>query len=78
MSATMSKRRYQISVLESGHSGIFLYEFCLSTLLEDESEMAYSIQERTDDLLDLKKGESMYFQPVRDLKESKGIILRIA
>ena len=44
---------------------------------DDGSEILYALQEIIDEILDLKRGESMYFQPNRDNKESKGVIVRI-
>ena len=46
-------------------------------LRNDHSELNYALQSVLDDVLDLKKGESMYFQPNRDNDNSKGIIVRI-
>jgi hypothetical protein len=42
-----------------------------------EYEYTYAIQEIEKDVMALRVGESMYFQPCRDDKTSKAIILRI-
>lgn len=41
-------------------------------------EWEYALKDIADTVLDLKLGESMYFQPNRDDKTSKGIIFRIS
>lgn len=43
-----------------------------------EYEYIYAIQDIADKILDLKIGESMYFQPNRDNDLTKGIITRHA
>ncbi len=73
-----SKRKY-IVVGNEGNQ-IFEIEFNLYDLLkvdEYSSEVFYSMQEKTDEILDLKNGESLYFQANRDNENDKGIILRI-
>ena len=73
-----SQRKY-IAVGNEGNQ-IFEIEFNLYDLLkvdEYSSEVFYSIQEKTDEILDLKNGESLYFQANRDNENDKGIILRI-
>ena len=46
---------------------------------EREYEWIYSIQsDHLDEILDLKVGESIFFQPNRDDNKSKGIVTRIA
>lgn len=49
----------------------------LPELLNDGSELVYAFNEILDAVLDLKTGESIYFQPNRDDKNSKGIIVRV-
>ncbi len=44
---------------------------------EDPDELYNALAEIIDEVLDLKQGESMYFQPNRDDNKSKGIITRI-
>lgn len=43
---------------------------------KSEDEYIYALQEMADELLDLKKGESVYFSPNRDNDFEKAIILR--
>lgn len=43
-----------------------------------EFEYIYAVQDRCDEILDLKLNESMYFQFNRDDEDSKGIIKRIS
>lgn len=46
---------------------------------ESEYEWIYAIQSyHLDDILDLKIGENIFFQPNRDDNKSKGIITRIS
>lgn len=49
----------------------------LHDILTGDDEVSYSLQEVINDVLDLKKHESMYFQPNRDNKNSKAIITRV-
>jgi len=76
-----SNRYYTILMVEnngaSRHSDFHISEL-LSTDKPDANqyEFVYAMQEHTDAILDLRKGDSMYFQPNRDDKDSKGIILR--
>ena len=44
---------------------------------KDDVEVYYALQDIFDKVLDLAKCESMYFQPNRDNKDSKGIITRV-
>ena len=74
----ISMRKY-IAVGNEG-AQIFEIEFNFYELVKiDEygSEVLYSIQEMTDKILDLKKGESLFFKANRDNENDKGIILRI-
>ena len=74
----ISKRKF-IAVGNEGNQ-IFEIEFNLYDLLkvnEYSSEVFYSVQDKTDEILDLKNGESLYFQANRDNENDKGIILRI-
>lgn len=75
-----TKRRYKIAVQEN--DAIFKDEFPLTRLDisirgDDDAEYIYALQDRMDDVLDLRRGESMYFQPNRDNESTKGIIVRI-
>ena len=46
---------------------------------DNDFEFIYAIQSYyLDEVLDLKKGENMFFQPNRDDPKSKGIITRVA
>lgn len=74
-----SKRSFEIFIAEAGTSQVVTEN--IHSLLDpkdfgDDYEYKYAAQEITDEILDLKVGESMYFQPNRDDKNSKGIIIR--
>ena len=74
----ISKRKY-VAIGNEG-AQIFEIEFNFYELLkEDENatEVFYAMQGKTDEILDLKNGESLYFQANRDNENDKGIILRI-
>lgn len=71
-----SQRMYEIFIIENGEA-IKLKLSVESIFQESENEYMFALQEITDTVLDLKKGESMYFQPNRDNGKSRGIILRI-
>lgn len=71
-----SQRVYELYIVENGEA-IKLKLAIEMLFTESENEYIYALQEITDDILDLKKGKSMYFQPNRDDKESKGILLRV-
>ena len=75
-----STRKYTIT--EAGENLIqhISYNQTLEQILsnqEDQSETNYSLQERIDEVLDLKVGQSIYFTPSRDQVNSKGVITRI-
>lgn len=71
-----SQRVYELFIVENGDSGKL--KLTIEMLFtESENEYIYALQEIIDDILDLKKGKSLYFQPNRDDKESKGILLRV-
>ncbi len=73
---TNSKREYELSIAECGQTTVSRCR--IDAVLEDDGfEYQYAMQYIIDDVLDLKLNESMYFQPNRDDKSSKGIILRI-
>ncbi len=74
-----SAREYQIVYMEYGTDGIEpIRKITLNQILEDDvSELAYALHEILDDVLDLELYQSMYFQPNRDVGQSKGILLRI-
>ena len=74
----ISNRKY-IAVGNEGNQ-VFEIEFDFYELLkEDENatEVFYAMQGKTDEILDLKNGESLFFQANRDSEKDKGIILRI-
>lgn len=54
-------------------------KFDLNTLVcrEDGTEFEYTIQENTDEILDLNIGDSLYMQIARDEPKAKGIVVRI-
>jgi hypothetical protein len=72
-----SKRTY--SVEESVNGNISNYRIKLTEIMDkaSDSETIYAMQERIDDILDLKLKKAMFFQPNRDDNDSKGIITRI-
>lgn len=45
---------------------------------KNDYEYIYALQEEFDKILDMKEGDSLYFHPNRDDKNSKGIIIRVA
>lgn len=72
-----SKRKYRVLISESGESSI--ERVTINRLLnprENDYEYIYALYDVIDEILDLKNGESLYFQPIRDNKDSKGIITR--
>ena len=74
----ISKRKY-IAIGNEAEQ-IFEIEFDFYELVkidENGSEVFYALQEKTDEILDLKNGESLFFQANRDSVKDKGIILRI-
>ena len=78
--SALSNREYKVIAVESAES--YEVELTFNDILnlddpDDTLELIYAIQEVGDKVLDLKVNESMYFQPYRDMKESKGIIIRI-
>lgn len=82
-----SNRKFNVIVCSSDIGGSVLVsklEIDVETLLHVPSnndnlyEWEYSMKDIADTVLDLKLGESMYFQPNRDDKTSKGIIFRIS
>jgi len=74
-----SNRVYQIAIAEA--SNIYTYDVPLAALIapdkqDNNFEYIYSLRDILDNVLDLKINESMYFQPNRDNKNTKAIILR--
>ena len=74
-----SRRQYRVIATWSNTSDALNKVFSVQELLneDDGTEVRYAVQEVTDELLDLRVNESMYFQPNRDDKDSKGIIVRV-
>lgn len=73
-----SKRKFIVVGVEIDED--FRFEIELEKLLtkdEEATEVMYSLQDEIDSVLDLKKGESMFFRANRDNENCKGIILRI-
>lgn len=76
-------RRFNIQISEQGFTDS-VKNITVERLIEErkneyEYEYIYAIQSyHLDDMLDLKIGESIFFQPNRDDSKSKGIITRIS
>ena len=73
-----SSRRYQIVEMVYGNKGIQpVISMTLNEILQDDSsELAYALWQMLDEILDLQEYQSMYFQPNRDVEQSKAILLR--
>jgi len=73
-----SSRRYQIVEMVYGNEGIQpVISMTLNEILQDDkSELAYALWQMLDEILDLQEYQSMYFQPNRDVGQSKAILLR--
>ena len=73
-----SSRKYQIVQLVYGTEGIEpVLSITLNEILQDDrSELAYALHQMLDEVLDLQEYQSMYFQPNRDVGQSKAILLR--
>jgi len=80
---TNSKRKYEVTIVENGIMNIKGIKISAILTSNDNDpndegyEFEYALQGIVDDVLDLKQGDSMYFQPNRDNGDSKGIILRV-
>lgn len=73
----LSTRKYEIAFTYSNVEEIAKFQITLSEILQKQDfELIYALLDDFDKVLDLKEGESMYFTPNRDNKESKAIILR--
>jgi hypothetical protein len=74
-------RRFNIQISEQGVTDS-IKNVTVERLIEErknEYEYIYAIQSyHLDDMLDLKIGESIFFQPIRDDSKSKGIITRVS
>lgn len=77
---TCSKRKYLCIWNENGElekHTVLLGHFISSSVRTNDYEYIYAMQERVDEILDMKADETIHFQFNRDDKNSKGIILRI-
>ena len=75
---TESERRYVIVASTEGDSPIeCTIDEILNSNESENSEMMYCLYEHTDDVLDLRPFQHMAFQPNRDDKNSKGVIIRV-
>ena len=75
-----SARMYCVICVEFGiisKNNVTLPDLLLINLGGAEMEYKYAMYEKMDEILDLKRLQSMYFQPNRDDDNSKGIITRI-
>jgi len=73
------KREFFLSFVEGSQpSGFSTAIITLDKVVDDNSfEYIYALNEwHVEQMILLKVGESLYFQPIRDDKDSKGIILR--
>lgn len=73
-----SKREFQVAyyMVSLENYEFTLSEFAAELHQNNCSELFYSLDEVIDQVLDLKVGDSMYFQPNRDIPTTKGIIVR--
>ena len=71
-----SKRHF---VIQTSYAGVTEQIGASITEIEEnnEAEVFYALQESMDSVLDLRRNESIYFQPNRDDGNSRGIITRI-
>jgi hypothetical protein len=73
-----SGREYQIVYMEYGTEGIQpVFNMTLNEILSSDFELCYALSEMLDKVLDLAVYQSIYFQPHRDVGQSKAILLRI-
>lgn len=72
-----SKRTYKVVSTENNLNQMDAITLTDLLLSNDDSELFYAMTEVIDEILDLNIGESLYFQPNRDRKNSEGLILRI-
>ena len=71
------RKAYKVQTSENGYCSDHIFVFPRLVGNGDDWEYIYAMNERKDEIEKLKIGESLYFQPIRDDKESKGIITRI-
>ena len=69
---------YEVLICENGHSSRQLVIYPRIKAMGNDYEFIYALNENyMNEVFNMKKGESMYFQPIRDDDKSKGIITRI-
>lgn len=69
---------FEVLISECGSSSRLVIVYPRDDFEEgSDYEFVYALDERRDEVLSLKKGQAMYFQPNRDDETSKGIITRI-
>ena len=73
----ISKRRYLVAYIEG--TGAYSNEIRLANIYADADgyEWQYAMQERIDEILDLKVGDSIPFRFNRDVSDSMGYVKRI-
>lgn len=72
-----TKREYTIMISWGSTQIEILHPTITDIENNRDGEVYFSLQEQFDKVLDLNFGESMYFQPNRDDKNSKAIIVRL-
>lgn len=71
------KAVYHLNGLSVHEKQFSLNDFISNLSENDCEEIYYALDEIADDVLNLKEGESLYFKPNRDCKNSKAILVRI-
>lgn len=66
-----SKRRYVIQTSIGNTTTELLHPKIQKIINNTEGEVYFALQDELDLILDLRQGESMYFQPNRDDSKSK-------
>ena len=80
MRAVLSNRKWKLIMLDGSNVievNVDLETIYQKTEQENDYEYNYAIQERIDDLLDMKPDEKIFFQFNRDDKNDTGLIYRI-
>lgn len=82
--AKQSKRQFMVcftecAVINTHYSGTrtLSLQDIEKMSVTDDAEVGHAMMEDIDAILDLIPGQSLYFQPNRDDKQSKGFILRV-
>lgn len=75
-----SRRKYKVIYLDDQNNEPQEETYTVSELLfiDNNNELCYSAQMITDIILDLKIGDSIYFDTSRDSDTTKGILKRIS